>query len=146
MFHLAQSAAGDEITEYHIQSGIAACHCAARDYESTDWRQILELYDRLVQFDTSPVIALNRAIVVANLDGPKAGLDAVAAIPELGKLESYYLLYAALGEFESRRENFSAAADHFRQALKLSELASERAFLSKRIQACEERGKIAVSA
>ncbi len=139
MYHFAQSAAGDDITEYHLQAGVAACHCAAKDYESTDWRQILGLYDRLIQFDGSPVIALNRAIVIANLEGPKAGLDAVAAISDLGKLESYYLLYAALGEFESRRENFSVAANHYRQALKLAELASEKSFLSKRVEACEER-------
>jgi len=48
MFHLTKSAAGDEITEFHLQAGIAACHCAARDYENTDWPQILSLYDRLV--------------------------------------------------------------------------------------------------
>ena len=144
--HLAQSAAGSEITEYHLQAGIAACHCAARDYAATDWRQILGLYDRLVEFDASPVIALNRAIVVANLDGPKAGLDAVAAIPDLEKLDTYYLRYAVLGEFEERLENFLVAADHFRRALKLAELTSERAFLSRRIEACEARGKVTVPA
>jgi len=146
IFHLAHSSAGNEITEYHLQAGIAACHCAARDYAATDWRQILGLYDRLVEFDASPVIALNRAIVVANLDGPKAGLDAVAAIPDLEKLDAYYLRYAVLGEFEERRANFNAAADYFRQALKLAELTSERAFLSRRIEACEERGRVPVPA
>src|SRR5256885_8377145 len=79
MFHLARSAAGEEISEYHLQAGIAACHCAAKDYESTDWRQILSLYDRLAEFDDSPVVALNRAIVVANIHGPKAALHNVAA-------------------------------------------------------------------
>src|SRR6185503_21351615 len=72
MFHLAQSAAGDEISQYHLQAGIAACHGAARDYESTDWRQILGLYDQLLACDDSPVVALNRAIVIANLHGPSA--------------------------------------------------------------------------
>src|SRR5206468_4218827 len=60
MFHFAQSAEGEELSEYHLQAGIAASHCAAKDYESTDWPQILLLYDRLVQFDPSPVVALNR--------------------------------------------------------------------------------------
>jgi RNA polymerase sigma-70 factor (ECF subfamily) len=71
LFHFAQSAAGEEITEYHLQAGIAACHCAAKDYESTDWSQILSLYDRLVESDASPVIALNRAIVIANIRGAR---------------------------------------------------------------------------
>jgi RNA polymerase sigma-70 factor (ECF subfamily) len=136
MFHFAQSAAGDELTEYHLQAGIAACHCAATNYQSTDWAHILSLYDKLVEFDNSPIVALNRAIVLANIHGPQAGLDALAAIDGREKLESYYLLYAALGDFEERLNNFPAAANHFRQALELAELKSERAFLSKRLEAC----------
>jgi len=140
MFHLAQSGVGETITKYHLQAGIAACHCAAPAYESTDWRRILVLYDRLLQFDNSPVVALNRAIVVANLDGPQAGLDAVAAIRDLEKLNSYYLLHAVLGEFEAQRFDFPAAADHFRRALSLAELTSEQAFLSARLRACTSPG------
>ena len=136
MFHFAQSAAGDELTEYHLQAGISASHCAAKDYESTDWLQILALYDRLTELDDSPVVALNRAIVVANIDGPQAGLDAVAAIEDLDKLESYYLLYAAMGEFEERLNHAASAAGHFRKALELAELKSEKVFLAKRLEAC----------
>jgi RNA polymerase sigma factor (sigma-70 family) len=137
MFHFAQSAAGNEISEYHLQAGIAACHCAAKDYESTDWRQILSLYDRLVEFDDSPVIALNRAIVVANLHGARAGLDAVAAIQGREKLDSYYLLYAVMGEFEAQLNDPLAAAGYFRKSLQLAETKSEQQFLSKKFQACE---------
>ncbi len=137
MFHFAQSAAGDELTEYHLQAGIAACHCAAKDYQSTDWAHILSLYDRLVEFDDSPVVALNRAIVVANIRGPQSGLDAVNAIEDLDRLKSYYLLYATLGEFEERLNHFTAAADNFRKALELADLKSEKTFLSKRLEACE---------
>jgi RNA polymerase sigma factor (sigma-70 family) len=136
MFHFAQSAAGDILTEYHLQAGMAACHCAAKDYESTDWPQILSLYDRLVELDESPVVALNRAIVIANIHGPQAGLDAVKAIEDLDKLESYYLLYAVLGEFEERLNHREAAAVHFQKALDLAQLKSEKTFLSKRLQAC----------
>ncbi len=139
MFHFAQSAAGEEITEYHLQAGIAASHCAAKDYESTDWRQILSLYDRLVEFDNSPVIALNRAIVVANIHGPGAGLDAVAAIQGREKLDAYYLLYAVLGEFEAQLNDPLAAAGYFRRSLQLAETKSEQLFLSKRFRACEDQ-------
>ena len=69
MHHFAMSAAGDEITEYHLQAGIAACHTAAGTYEATDWRQILALYDALARFDDSPVVALNRAVAVAMRTG-----------------------------------------------------------------------------
>lgn len=136
MLHLAKSASGEEISTYHLQSGIAACHTMAQDYESTDWERILSLYDRLVESDQSPVVALNRAIVVANVQGPQAALETVAAIRDLDKLESYYLLHAVLGEFESRLSHFGAAADHYRKSLELAEIKSERAFLAKRLQDC----------
>jgi RNA polymerase sigma factor (sigma-70 family) len=139
MFDFARSAAGEEITEYHLQAGIAACHCAAKNFASTDWRQILELYDRLMEFDDSPVVALNRAVALAEVQGPQAGIEAVSAIQNLQSLETYYLLYAVLGEFESRLNHSRAAAVHFRKSLQLAEIKSEQGFLSKRLQACENQ-------
>jgi RNA polymerase sigma factor (sigma-70 family) len=136
MFHFAKSAAGDELSEYHLQAGIAACHCAAKDYESTDWQKILALYDRLAEFDQSPVVALNRAVAIANIRGAKAGLQAVRRIRNLNKLSSYYLLYAVLGEFEMESGNLQTAAEQFRKSFELAETKSERAFLLKRLQRC----------
>jgi RNA polymerase sigma factor (sigma-70 family) len=136
MFHFAQSATGDELSEYHLQAGIAACHCAAKDYEATDWQKILSLYDRLIEFDQSPVVALNRAVAIANIHGPKAGLEAVRGVRDLNKLSSYYLLHAVLGEFEMRSGNLQAAAEQFRRSFELAETKSERAFLLKRLQRC----------
>lgn len=141
MFHLAHSAAGNELSEYHLQAGIAACHCAARDYAATDWQHILELYDRLVEFDDSPIVALNRAVALAELHGPQAGIKAVEAIQNLRSLESYYLLHAVLGEFEIRLNHAGAAAGHFRKAIQLAEIKSEQAFLAKRLQACEAQAR-----
>jgi RNA polymerase sigma factor (sigma-70 family) len=138
MFHLAQSAAEDQLTAYHLQAGVAACHCTAKTYESTDWRQILSLYDRLMELDNSPVIALNRAVALAEVHGPKAGMESVRAIRNPQALESYYLLHAVLGEFESRLNHAQAAADHFRKALHLAEIKSEQGFLAKRLKACEQ--------
>jgi len=139
MFHLAKSAAGGEITEYHLEAGIAACHCAARDYATTDWRRILELYDRMAEFNDSPVVALNRAVALAEVHGPQAGIEAVRANQDLPSLESYYLLYAVLGELELRLQHADAAAAHFQRSLQLAEIKSEQIFLSKRLQACQER-------
>jgi len=138
-FHLAQSAAGDELNEYHLQAGIAACHCAAKDYPSTDWPQILSLYDRLTELNDSPVVALNRAVAVANVHGPRAGIEAVESIRHREKLNSYYLLYAVLGEFEMQLNHHQAAAGYFRESLKRADIASEQMFLSKRLRACEEQ-------
>lgn len=136
MFHLAHSAAGNELSEYHLQAGIAACHCAAQNYAATDWPHILELYDRLIEFDDSPVVELNRAVAVAEVHGPQAGIEAVGAIRNLQSLESYYLLHAVLGEFEARLNHAPAAAAHFRKAMQLAEIKSEQAFLTKRLADC----------
>lgn len=139
MFHFVQSAAGDEISVYHFEAGISACHCAAQDYESTDWRQILSLYDRLVERDDSSVPALNRAVAVANVHGPQAGLEALAGVRKRKELSSYYLLYAVLGEFEAQLDHPDAAADYFNQSLKLAGIKSEQAFLLARLQACQDK-------
>jgi RNA polymerase sigma factor (sigma-70 family) len=141
MLHLGQSAAGEELSEYHLQAGIAACHCGAEDYQSTDWSRILSLYDQWMQINDSPVVALNRAVAVANVDGAEAGIKAVEAIRNRGDLGSYYLLYAVLGEFEAQLHNFQAAAGHFRKALELTDVKSEKSFLSKRLRDCEVQGR-----
>lgn len=141
MFHLAQSAAGDQLSRYHLEAGIAACHCAAQDFESTDWRRILALYDQLVAFDDSPIIALNRAVAVANVVGPGAGIAALESIRNRAQLDSYYLLYAVFGDLEFRQGNYSAASGYFRQARELTQLKSEQTFLSKRIEACDDQTK-----
>ena len=133
MRHLSLSAAGDELTPYHLQAAIAACHCAAIDYHATDWEKILSLYDQLLELDGSPIIALNRAVAVANVHGAQAGIDAVHSIRRGTQLNSYYLLYAVLGELETQLNHFQAAIANFRKALELTELASEQSFLSKRL-------------
>jgi len=137
MFHLTHSAAGDEISAYHLQAGIAACHCAAPDYESTDWPKILALYDGLQSVDDSPIVALNRAVALAQVQGAAAGIEAVTAISKRSSLESYYLLHAVLGEFEAQLNRLPRAAAHFRRALELAELKSERVFLEKQLRQCD---------
>jgi RNA polymerase sigma factor (sigma-70 family) len=146
MLHLSQSASGDQLSVYHLQAGIAACHCTASDYESTNWPRILSLYDHLVALDDSPVVALNRAVAVANVNGPRAGIEAVEAMRNRAQLDSYYLLYAVLGEFEAQLNNFPAAVNHLRKALQLAELKSEQFFLSKKLRDCEDENRHAVSA
>ena len=141
MLHLGLAAAGNELTEYHIQAGIAACHDAAADYKSTDWQKILTLYDHWIGISDSPVIALNRAVAVANVNGPKAGLAAMEPIQKNGYLDSYYLFFAVLGEFEYRQDHFDIAAGHFRKAIQLTDLQTEKVFLEKRLRDCEEKAR-----
>jgi RNA polymerase sigma-70 factor (ECF subfamily) len=137
LYRLMQSTEGNEISEYHIQASIASCHCAAKDYESTDWPRILSLYDLLTEMDDSPVVALNRAVAVSNVHGPKAGIEAVEGIRNREQLKSYYLLYAVLGEFEALLNNPKTAINYFRKSLELATIKSEKKFLSKRLRSIE---------
>ena len=138
LYHLMQSTACDEATEYHLQAAISACHCAAQDYEATDWPRILSLYDRLIELDDSPVVALNRAVAVAHVCGPRAGIEAVEAIHDRQQLDCYYLLYAVLGEFEADLDHRQAALNYFRKALELTTMKSEQMFMLKKLQELEE--------
>lgn len=137
--YFAESATGEAMSVYHLQAAIAACHCTAPDYESTNWGQILLMYDQLMLLDNSPVIALNRAVVIAQLHGPRAGIEAVQAIADLESLDSYYLLYATLGEFQFLLGDLTAAAEHFSKATRLTDIGTEQFFLNQRLQDCEVR-------
>jgi RNA polymerase sigma-70 factor (ECF subfamily) len=129
--HLAEAAQGTEISEYHLQAGIAALHCLAPDYASTDWERILLHYDELLRLKPSPVVALNRAVAVAHRHGPQAGLEAIAAIPQQEKIEQHYLLYTVTGELHWRLGNHQAAAWNFRRALDLALVGPEQAYLAR---------------
>ncbi|MBV8587108.1 MAG: sigma factor, ECF subfamily protein, partial [Verrucomicrobia bacterium] len=139
IFHLEQSAQGDEISSYHLQAAIAACHNTAADHESTDWERILFLYDRLTQLDNSPIILLNRAVALAQVQGPAAGLADLERVQSNPTLRAYYLFHAVLAELASQLGRFGAAAKHFQTALSLSSLPSERAFLAARLREVESR-------
>jgi len=134
LIHLAQAAQGTDLSEYHLQAGIAACHCMAPDYASTDWTRILRLYDDLLKLKTSPVVAMNRAVVVAHLHGPQAALDALAAMPQRERLESHYLLHAIVGELNHRLNQHEAAVKSFRRALHLAQVGPEQTHLSRMLE------------
>lgn len=133
---LELSAAGSELSAYHVEAAIAAQHARARSAEDTDWAAIVELYDALIAIRPSPIVALNRAIAVAQKDGPESGLEAIAAIEDRDRLAAYPFYPAALGEMELSRGASEDAAEHFRAALALARNPMERRFLERRIDAC----------
>jgi predicted RNA polymerase sigma factor len=130
--HLERSSSGN-ISEFHLQAGIAACHCAAQSYEATDWKKILLLYDLLFGLNNSPVIALNRAVAIGNVRGPQAALDSIRDIKGVETLKNYYLLYAVLGEFHLASNDAREAEKNFRQALSLTSIPAEQKFLEKKL-------------
>jgi RNA polymerase sigma-70 factor (ECF subfamily) len=139
LFHLNRSAAGEEISEFHLQAGIAYCHCTAATYEATDWPRILSLYDLLVGINPSPVIALNRAVAISRVRGPEAAIEALEAIRPRDALENYYLFHAALAQFQLETGETEQAARRFLRALELTGVKSEQAFLARKLEECETR-------
>jgi RNA polymerase sigma-70 factor (ECF subfamily) len=131
------SAEGTEITEYHLEAGIARVHASAREAGHTDWAAIVSLYDLLLNLRPSPVIALNRAIAIGQRDGPQPGLQEIRNIADSERLERYPFYHAALGEFELRLGRHEAAGAYFRTALQMARNPAERQFLKTRISACQ---------
>jgi len=132
------SASGTELTKYHIEAAIASMHTSAAGSSDTDWKQIVSLYDMLMAIHPSPIVALNRAIAIAQLDGPERGLQEIRVIHDLHRLSSYPFYPATLGELELRRGNYPVAKAHFSTALSLARNPTERNFLQRRIDICEE--------
>jgi len=129
LYHLEQAAEGDELSEYHLQAGIAACHAVAVSEASTNWPAILMYYEALFALTQSPIVALNRAVALAMVAGPRAGLAALAEIEAQGLLPNYYLLPACLAELYQRMGDNARAASYYRAALGLAQNAAERRFL-----------------
>lgn len=119
---------------YTLQAAIAAVHAEARDGRSTDWRQIVGLYDVLLRTDPSPVIELNRAAAVAMSDGPEAGLALIDAILVRGDLIDYHLAHAARGDLCRRLGRIEEAIRSYKTALELATQEPERRFLTRRLE------------
>jgi RNA polymerase sigma-70 factor (ECF subfamily) len=113
---------------YQIQAAINAVHTDAPTAEETDWRQILQLYDQLLAFAPTPVVELNRAVALAEVDGPQAAL---AAVEDLD-LAHYHLLHATRADLLQRLGRDSDAVDAYGAALALATNSAERIFLSQR--------------
>jgi RNA polymerase sigma-70 factor (ECF subfamily) len=118
---------------YQLQAAIVAVHAAAPRYADTDWGEIVALYDRLHAIHPSPVVALNRALAVAELDGPEAGLAAVE--PLVDRLDGYHLFHAARAELLRRLGRDAEALDADRRALALTDNPAEQRLLAERIAA-----------
>jgi RNA polymerase sigma-70 factor (ECF subfamily) len=113
---------------YQIQAAINAVHTDAPTAADTDWRQILQLYDQLVALAPSPIVALNRAVAVAEVDGPEVAL---ALVDDL-ELDRYYLFHAIRADLLRRLGRNDEAAQAYKAAGARTESAAEQAFLQRR--------------
>src|SRR5215813_11119221 len=119
---------------YTLQAAIAAVHAEAESAAVTDWRQIVALYNQLVRIQPSPIVHLNRAVAIAERDGPEAGLAHIDALLEHGDLANYYLAHSARAELYRRLGRTAEARASYEKALALTQQEPERQFLQERIR------------
>ena len=136
--HFDRSMAGDEVSEYHAQAAIAATHARARapNPQSVDWPCVLDLYDQLLEISGSPIVALNRAVVVGKVHGPGEALSVVDSLAVDPKLRQYYLFLAVRGHLLLQLNRRVEAADCFGRALQGRCSEPERRFLRRKLDEC----------
>lgn len=129
---LGAASTGEIISAYHLEAGIAACHCLATDDAATDWPRILHLYDQLLQLKPTPVVAMNRSVAVGRIHGPLAGLEALEDVRDQESLETGHLYHAlrahflnALGRSEEARAANQRAAGLARCRIEREHLLAE---------------------
>jgi RNA polymerase sigma-70 factor (ECF subfamily) len=119
---------------YTLQAAIAAVHAEASTAASTDWAQIVALYNRLARAEPSPIVELNRAVAVAMRDGPESGLALIDAIFARGELTDYHLAHSVQADLCRRLGRRAEARFSYERALALTHLDPERRFLEKRLR------------
>jgi len=119
---------------YTLQAAIAAVHAQAESAAVTDWREIVALYNQLLRIHPSPVVRLNRAVAIAMLDGPEAGLTHIDAVLEEGSLANYYLAHSVRADMYRRLGRAAEARSSYEKALALTRQEPERQFLQDRIR------------
>lgn len=131
---LEQASESNEISTYHLEAAIAAHHCTARSFQDTDWTGILGLYDLLIGLKPSPVYQLNRAIVLAKVKGPAAGIDIVEQLRKEQTLKNYHLLDATLGQLHVDAGDPASAREAFLRAKTKTSSEKEHALLDRKIE------------
>jgi predicted RNA polymerase sigma factor len=119
-----------------LQAAIAACHARARNAEETDWARIVGLYGALGEIAPSPIVELNRAVALAMLFGPEAGLEIVDALTAEPVLKTYHLLPSVRGDLLKKLGRLGEARAEFERAAELTRNERERKLLLDRAAAC----------
>jgi RNA polymerase sigma factor (sigma-70 family) len=126
---LGVASTGELISSYHLEAGIAACHCLAPDEASTDWTRILSLYDQLLLLKPTPIVAMNRSVALARVRGPQEALKALESIPNRHSLEAQHLYHAIRASFIAKLGHPAEARAAYQRAADLAQCDAEREFL-----------------
>ncbi len=128
--YVSKASAGSDLTEYHVEAGIAAYHSSAINFEDTDWESILKLYNLLEKINSSPVTVLNKVIVISMIKGTK---EALTELLKIKKLENYYLYHTTLAQFYSDLNDKRKAREHLEIALRLTNSVPEISLIKRRM-------------
>ena len=131
--YLSAAATNDAISAYHLMAAISAQHCIAPDYESTDWDNILSLYDSLILLDHSPVVSLNRAIALAKVKGPEAALAELDHIGDEPAMGNYYLFHSTQAEFFIQANDQPRATAALKKAIQMAPIPSIKNLLKRKL-------------
>jgi RNA polymerase sigma-70 factor (ECF subfamily) len=135
---LDQSARGTVLSPLHLEAAIACHHCTAKSYADTDWPAILRLYDALLTHHRSPIYLLNRAIVVAQIEGPLAGMRALDEAGRDPAFRYYHLFDATLGEFYRRAGDLSRARHYLEAARAKTHSPFDRELMGRKLAMCKQ--------
>ncbi|SDS05614.1 sigma-70 family RNA polymerase sigma factor [Gramella sp. MAR_2010_147] len=137
MAHLRSSLGDSSLSSYHIEACIAAEHCSANSFESTNWKSIQKLYRLLENFKPNAIIKLNLAIIESKFKGYKASLKMLKDLAEEKELKNYHLLPATQGIFHMKLGNYNEAIKFLEKAQKLNPSAAENSHINSKILECK---------
>lgn len=121
-------------SRFHLEAAIAARHCSAKSFAETDWVSICHLYDRLLELDASPMVALNRAVAVSYRDGPAAAIPLVEAVEQAGELPHSHVVAAVLANLHARAGSMDRAQAFLERALAHARTPHERDLIRQQIE------------
>ena len=134
IFYLQKAATGGQMSEYHLEAGIAASYCMSKNFAATNWRSIYQQYEWLYAIKPSPVIELNMAIVASKTEGLTAAIERLETLEQSGNLKDYYLLPASLGTFYGKQGQSEKAQYYLQKAIRQTEVPAEVKLLEERLR------------
>jgi RNA polymerase sigma-70 factor (ECF subfamily) len=132
--HLTEATKDDHISAYYIHAAISAQYSIAADYESIDWQTILSFYEGLVELDHSPVVLLNRAIVVAKVNGVQQALVELEKMRQEPAFTTYHLFYSTMAELQIQGGDGTSAIASLEKAIGLAPLSAEKELLREKLK------------
>lgn len=137
--YLSKSAAGKEVSEYHLRAGICACHSLAKNYESTDWKKIISLYDQYLEINDCFEIALERAQMILENEGAQAGAKSLVELDTKDNADRSKIINERLAEVYISLSEYNQAIDHLSKSHKLSHCKKEMNSYLNKIEFCKQR-------